>query len=722
MGATLVATAAASSLVEFGSPATTAARNTTGANFICVACNNYDSEASELTLTDTIGGNPSGNVWTLVPYDPTNPGVAGFPFFYYMYNPAVGANHVFSLASTGNADPNLCMMAFSGVPLGSISADYTTTPISASESVSTLILDFATTGIPVQTQSVSFGGGGIGTSGSGTFANPIPVGQSIVVVFQNNTFFSTSGVMTLTDSSGNVYSHYTAAFGTNPCSQVDVFVAFNVPATSSLTLNWTAQNSIGNGDGEAWTVTNLTSLNSFLSNTQAPSTGPLTSPTITLASYPAEDWLLLATSYPYASPVDNWSNMDVGAVGGVFQQVTTFAERDESWWAVGGNYGPMPSITPDSGLGFQVPNNAGDLIITAAGIGDIQGDVVAVDSGVTIAGSSIPYSIVGITAGYLVAAQGAVSCTGNITIDTVPSPPTAVVSVVNTAPFVAQQTCTGFAAMTLNGLFTTNNVATIAVANSAGFTPGMVVYLNGFTDATISSYLNDRFGNVVSVGSGVISVVMPLGLANYSTLTAGPGTISQVVKLQGFTSTGTNNLDGVNNTDKTYVISIAPNVLTLAGGFSGVVSGAYTGQADGTVGIPVDPVWSWGTPSLTPAGNLPTAGYPFQSILSSMVNDDLHGVSEPPLGGYSGTFTFIFGAAPGNISNTPPGAGPWPPSGITIQWQGTDAQGYPQVGTMNIPQSALITGTYGPFIIPAGAFHYGIEAVSTSATNRRLVW
>jgi hypothetical protein len=33
---------------------------------------------------------------------------------------------------------------------------------------------------------------------------------------------------------------------------------------------------------------------------------------------------------------------------------------------------------------------------------------------------------------------------------------------------------------------------------------------------------------------------------------------------------------------------------------------------------------------------------------------------------------------------------------------------------MNIPQSALITGTYGPFIIPAGAFHYGIEAVSSA--------
>ena len=110
---------------------------------------------------------------------------------------------------------------------------------------------------PYESQQVSFGGGGIGTSGQTTFNNPIVQGDSILVVFQNNTFYDNQGAMTLTDNAGNMYLHVATGVGSEPYSQVDVFIALAVPASSSLTMNWTAAVSIGDGEGTAWVVKNL---------------------------------------------------------------------------------------------------------------------------------------------------------------------------------------------------------------------------------------------------------------------------------------------------------------------------------------------------------------------------------------------------------------------------------------------------------------------------------
>lgn len=110
----------AEAAVEFGSTVSTTAVDTGNAsiNFICLAVTTYDTEPSEITVSDTIGGVASGNTWIIVPQSPSISGEGGTPMFYYCYNPAVGNNHVFTVVCTGNGCPNVSMMAFTGMPLG----------------------------------------------------------------------------------------------------------------------------------------------------------------------------------------------------------------------------------------------------------------------------------------------------------------------------------------------------------------------------------------------------------------------------------------------------------------------------------------------------------------------------------------------------------------------------------------------------------------------------
>ena len=119
--AAFVLSETAEAAVEFGSTVSTTAVDTGNAsiNFICLAVTTYDTEPSEITVSDTIGGVASGNTWIIVPQSPSiTSSEGGTPLFYYCYNPAVGNNHVFTVVCTGDGCPNVSMMAFTGMPLG----------------------------------------------------------------------------------------------------------------------------------------------------------------------------------------------------------------------------------------------------------------------------------------------------------------------------------------------------------------------------------------------------------------------------------------------------------------------------------------------------------------------------------------------------------------------------------------------------------------------------
>jgi hypothetical protein len=137
---------------------------------------------------------------------------------------------------------------------------YTSPTLYVAGSTSNLIFDFLTNGsTPVQTGSVSFGGGGIGTGGSELFPDTLAAGDAILAVFQNNTFFSPSGNMTFSDTQGNTYFHFATAYGSEPYSQIDVFIAFAVEAAApnTVTLTWASEFELGDGQGIAYAVTNL---------------------------------------------------------------------------------------------------------------------------------------------------------------------------------------------------------------------------------------------------------------------------------------------------------------------------------------------------------------------------------------------------------------------------------------------------------------------------------
>lgn len=294
-------------------------------------------------------------------------------------------------------------------------------------------------------------------------------------------------------------------------------------------------------------------------------------------------------------------------------------ERAYGWFDEGGNYGPIPSCEVTAGLGVQSPNNAGDLLIAVAGIGDIPGQTVMVDSDITIVGNSHPYTTAGITAGYLVTSVGAVACTGAVDVSS--GGAVTLIGVQSVAQFVGQQACTGN--VVISGPFQ----AAISVADETGFTPGMVVYMNGFTGVA-GSDLNTVQGNVLSTSTGVINVLLTVNLTPAS-YTGQSGTVSQVITLQGFTGSG---LSPINDATDAYVISVASGTLTV--NTVDATNGSYTGQTGASVGVPINPIWSWtggvianetgsgmiffpGNPSSTGAGGIETK---FKGTITSIVD------------------------------------------------------------------------------------------------------
>ena len=112
------AAAFATSKFDPASPAITTGVDTTGANFLVAVCAGYDHNQVPV-LTDTIGGNPSGNTWTQVS-GVTWSSQTGAHQILYCYNAAVGPNHVFHLlASAGGGDgtPGIAVAAFQGMPV-----------------------------------------------------------------------------------------------------------------------------------------------------------------------------------------------------------------------------------------------------------------------------------------------------------------------------------------------------------------------------------------------------------------------------------------------------------------------------------------------------------------------------------------------------------------------------------------------------------------------------
>ena len=122
-GPQFVLAASAAGASDFVSPsASTTGVKTSGLgiNFIVVAANQYAPVVADLSVADTINGNPSGNVWALVmPAAPSSffGGVNGQPALFYCYAPNVGTNHVFTLTTT-NSDfcPRIAVQAFKGMP------------------------------------------------------------------------------------------------------------------------------------------------------------------------------------------------------------------------------------------------------------------------------------------------------------------------------------------------------------------------------------------------------------------------------------------------------------------------------------------------------------------------------------------------------------------------------------------------------------------------------
>jgi hypothetical protein len=109
-------------------------------------------------------------------------------------------------------------------------------------------------------------------------------------------------------------------------------------------------------------------------------------------------------------------------------------------------------------------------------------------------------------------------------------------------------------------------------------------------------------------------------------------------------------------------------------------------------------------------GSLETNGYPIQEEMNSNIYDSSYGVFDTNISNNIGQFTFIMGVSPGTGGSN---VGPWPPGGITINWRGPIAS--PVItGTLNIPQSALEAGSFGPVSIPEGTYHFEIVAISST--------
>lgn len=108
-GAITLITHASQAGTAGGSSATTAAINTTGANFLVVACNWDHSTTATAAVTDS-----KSNTWTaLTTYGPTNASFLAIELF-YAANATVGSGHTFTCTSSGS-QPTLAVAAFSNV-------------------------------------------------------------------------------------------------------------------------------------------------------------------------------------------------------------------------------------------------------------------------------------------------------------------------------------------------------------------------------------------------------------------------------------------------------------------------------------------------------------------------------------------------------------------------------------------------------------------------------
>ncbi len=99
-----------------GTTAVTSGLKTAGASLLiaitCAYTNYFNS------VSDTIGGVPTGNVWVQVPNTNSSSGYGyGVPQIFYVVNPVVssGADHVFTAKNNGSTGISIAVMAWSGI-------------------------------------------------------------------------------------------------------------------------------------------------------------------------------------------------------------------------------------------------------------------------------------------------------------------------------------------------------------------------------------------------------------------------------------------------------------------------------------------------------------------------------------------------------------------------------------------------------------------------------
>ena len=168
----------------FGTSPISNSINTTGANFLVAFITNYSNNPAIAVVSDTIGGNPSGNVWT--PLSSTVNAQSGR--LSYCANANVGANHVFTsgVGVTGTIE----VAAFSGV---------SATPLEAGTDLATI----ASGASPIagQTETPANVNDLIiqGFAGqSGTLLTPITIDTGFTITDQNsneNTVFGNAGAL-----------------------------------------------------------------------------------------------------------------------------------------------------------------------------------------------------------------------------------------------------------------------------------------------------------------------------------------------------------------------------------------------------------------------------------------------------------------------------------------------------------------------------------------------
>lgn len=264
-------------------------------------------------------------------------------------------------------------------------------------------------------------------------------------------------------------------------------------------------------------------------------------------------------------------------------------EQDESYFGIGGSYGPIQCVKNTSGNGYQAPIRAGDLVIAASGQGDLGEDSIAItaDSNLIVVGTAQSYGVAGISAGYLFATLPAATCTGEVTI-TGTTPQSAVVSVDAAAigDFVAPQACTGtviLAAPTGSSIS-----AQIYVGDTTGWYVGQVVYTGESGWVTdVGENLDGAFGNVTAVGSDNITVLFIAGAAFTGTFTGNSGSVYQVVRCFGFSG----GCAGMNSGVGSQVLAVGAGTVTIQCG--DVTNGTYGDQTNGLVGFPINPYWYW---------------------------------------------------------------------------------------------------------------------------------